>query len=248
MSVELRFLGWDAPATVKVREFLVRLECTELPDLSRYLIVVPTRQADRRLREALAVHCASMSTAVLSLNVRTPPDLVKPKKGAPGVAEPNLEVAAVWTDVLMKADLNRYSGLFPARAPSQDLLWALRTAEMIQDLRGKLADGGYSIAGVCRDFDSVLEEKERWHDLAELETEYLKQLGTLGLQDPCEWMLQNTESDEPPGGAERIVVAGVPDPTPLMVRKRRPATASQQSWRQCRQCRTIHGARAQGAF
>jgi ATP-dependent helicase/nuclease subunit B len=219
MTVERRFLGWDAPVAAKVRDFLVRVECTELPDLSRYLIVVPTRQADRRLREALAVHCASMSTAVLSLNVRTPPDLVKPKKGAPGVAEPNLEVAAVWTDVLMKADLGRYDGLLPAGAPSQDFLWALRTGEMIEGLRSTLADGGYRIADVYHDSGDLLEEKERWHDLAELETAYLERLSALGLKDPCAEMLRHAESDEPPGGAERIVVAGVPDPTPLMVRK-----------------------------
>jgi hypothetical protein len=119
----------------------------------------------------------------------------------------------------MKADLGRYGGLFPARALSQDFLWALRTGEMIEGLRNTLADGGYRITDVYRDFGSLLEEKERWHDLAELETAYLERLSALGLQDPCVEMLQNAESAEPPGGVERIVVACVPDPTPLMVRK-----------------------------
>ena len=218
MSVELRFLGWDAPATTKVREFLLPQELTGPVDLARDLIVVPTRQAGRRLREALALHCSSQKTALLSLRVVTPAFFLRPEDEAGTVAAP-LEVAAVWADVLMKADLGRYGGLFPARAPSQDFLWALRTGEMIEGLRNTLADGGYRIADVYRDFGAVLEEKERWHDLAELETAYLERLSALGLQDPCVWMLQHAESSEPPGGAERIVLAAVPDPTPLMVRK-----------------------------
>ena len=179
---------------------------------------MPTRQAGRRLREALALHCASRKTALLSLRVVTPAFFLRPEDEAGTVAAP-VEVAAVWADVLMKVDLGRYGGLFPARAPSQDFLWALRTGEMIEGLRNTLADGGYRIADVYRDFGAVLEEKERWHDLAELETAYLDRLGALGLQDPCAEMLRHAGSSEPPAGAERIVLAGVPDPTPLMVRK-----------------------------
>ena len=79
MSVELRFLGWDAPATTKVREFLLPQELTGPVDLARDLIVVPTRQAGRRLREALALHCASQKTALLSLRVVTPAFFLRPE-------------------------------------------------------------------------------------------------------------------------------------------------------------------------
>ena len=218
MSVELRLLGWDAPATVKVREFLLPQELTGPVDLAKDLIVVPTRQAGRRLREALALHCASQKTALLSLRVVTPAFFLRPEDESGTVAAP-LEVAAVWADVLMKADLSRYGGLFPASAPFQDFVWALRTGEMIEGLRDTLADGGYRIADVSRDFGSLLEEKERWHDLADLESMYLERLISLGLKDPCVRMLQNAESPEPPRGIERIVVAAVSDPTPLMLQK-----------------------------
>jgi len=218
MSVELRFLGWDAPATTKVRDFLLPQELSGPVDLARDLIVVPTRQAGRRLREALALRCASQKTALLSLRVVTPAFFLRPEDEAGTVAAP-LEVAAVWADVLMKADISRYGGLFPARASSQDFVWALRTGEMIEGLRDTLVDGGYRIGDVYRELGSLLEEKERWHDLADLEMAYLGRLGALGLKDPCVEMLQNAESAEPPMGIERIVVAAVPDPTPLMVRK-----------------------------
>ena len=218
MSVELRFLGWDAPATTKVREFLLPQQLSGPVDLAKDLIVVPTRQAGRRLRESLALHCASQKTALLSLRVVTPAFFLRPDDGADTVAAP-LEVVAVWADILMKADLSQHSGLFPARAPSQDFIWALRTSEMIEGLRDTLADGRYRIADVYKDFGSLLEEEERWHDLADMESMYLERLSALGLKDPCVGMLQNAESTEPPRGIERIVVAAVPDPTPLMVRK-----------------------------
>src|SRR5512137_51030 len=128
MSVELRFLGWDAPATAKVREFLLPQELTGPVDLARDLVVVPTRQAGRRLREALALHCSSRKTALLSLRVVVPSFFLQPEDDA-GVAKP-LEVAVVCAGVLMKADLGRYAGIFPARAPSQNFMCALRTGEI----------------------------------------------------------------------------------------------------------------------
>ncbi len=94
MSVELRFLGWDAPLTTKVREFLLPQDLTGPVDLARDLIVVPTRQAGRRLREALALHCSSQKTALLSLRVVTPSFFLRPEDEAGTVAAP-LEVAAV---------------------------------------------------------------------------------------------------------------------------------------------------------
>lgn len=219
MNPELHFLDWDAPATVKVREFLLPQEISGPVDLGRDLIVVPTRQAGRRLREALARHCSSQGKPLISPpHVVQPPFLLMPENDTGTIARP-LEVAAVWTDILMKADLDRYSGLFPSHTPSQDFLWALRTGEMIEGLRDTLADGGYSITAVHKEFGDILEEIERWYDLAELESIYLECLGTIGLKDPHTEMLRHVKSPEPPKGLERIVVAAVPDPTPLMVQK-----------------------------
>lgn len=216
MSVELRFLGWDSPVTAKVSDFLLAGDPAPPQDPARDLVVVPTTQAGRRLRQALAVRGASMKTAVPQVRVVTPSFfLLHQDEDSPAAA---VEVAAAWADVLLKADLGLYGSLFPARVSSQDLLWALRTGEMIEGLRRTLADGGCRMADVCRDFGALLEEEERWRDLGQLETAYLDRLGRLGLQDPCLQMLQRAETPPPPNGAERIVLAAVPDPTPLMVR------------------------------
>jgi ATP-dependent helicase/nuclease subunit B len=216
MPVERYFLDWDAPVTAKVREFLLPQHLSGPVDLGKDLIVVPTRQAGRRLREALALHCAEQKTALLSPQVVTPPFLLHSSDEPANVANPT-EVAAVWADVLMKADLTEYGGLFPARATEQNFAWAMHTGEMIQRLRDTLVEGGYLIADVVDKFGDVLEETERWRDLAKLEEAYLKQLEKLGRCDPSDIMIKQSQNPKLPEGVERIVIAAVPDPTPLVI-------------------------------
>ena len=77
---------------------------------------------------------------------------------------------------------------------------------------------GISSASVVRDHGSLLEELERWRDMAALETAYLERLGSLGLIDKYQSMISCAENPEVSRGVERIIVAAVPDPTPLAVR------------------------------
>jgi len=216
MPIERHFLGWDAPVTAKVREFLLPSQISGPADLENQLIVVPTRQAGRRLREALAMHCAEQNTALLSPRVVPPTFFLHLTNDSAKMAN-QTEVAAVWADVLMKADLNEYSEFFPARTVDQSFTWALHTGEMIQRLRDTLVDGGYRIADIYNNFGSILEEQERWEDMTKLEAAYLTRLQELGLQDPYEITIQRSEKPELPKGIERIIVAAVPDPMPRML-------------------------------
>src|SRR4030042_1094484 len=178
MPIERYFLGWDAPVVAKVREFLLPQELSGPVDLGKDLIVVPTLQAGRRLRDMLAL----------------------------------------WSPVLTKIDLAEYKGLFPARVAGQDFGWAVATAERIEQLRDELADGGWTLESVFAQMGSILEEPDRWRDLAKLESAYLEQLSKANLQDPSSAMIRRAGSPELPGRVERIVVAAVADPTPLMIK------------------------------
>lgn len=217
MPVERRFLGWDAPLTIKVCEYLLPAEMEGPVDLGNELVVVQTRQAGRRLREALALYCERQCTALLSPRVETS-DFFLRSGDESTVEASRVEVTAVWADILLKADLAEYHGLFPSGAPKQDFSWALHTAEIIQQLRNDLLDGGLSIAGVIKDYAGMLEELERWQDLASLEKAYLSRLQCLGKKDIYETMLVRAENPEIPQEIERVVLAAVSDPTPLMVR------------------------------
>jgi len=216
MPVERVFLGWDAPVTAKAREFLLPQQLSGPVDLEKELIVVPTRQAGRRLREALALYCAKQDAALLSPHVVMPTFFLFSENESADVAN-QTEVAAVWADVLMRVDLSEYSNFLPTRAPERNFTWAMHTGEMMQKLRETLVDGGYRIADVYRDFGNILQELERWRDMAKLEAVYLARLKELGLQDPCELKIKRSERPALPEGIERIIIAAVPDPTPRML-------------------------------
>ncbi|MFP3899002.1 MAG: PD-(D/E)XK nuclease family protein [Dehalococcoidia bacterium] len=217
MTVQRHFLGWDAPVTTRVQQFLLPSQLSGPVDLENQLVVVPTRQADRRLREALALYCADQNTALLSPRVVTPAFFLQSDQQSARVAN-QTEVTAVWIDVLMKADLSQYGHFFPARPADKSFTWAMHTGDLLQRLRDTLADAGQQIADISGEFGSILEEQERWDDMAGLEAAYLGRLEELGLQDPCETMIRRAEDPELPEGIERIVVAAVPDPTPLTIR------------------------------
>ena len=163
MAIERHFLGWDAPVTTKGREFLLPSQITGPVDIEKQLIVVPTRQAGRRLREALALHCAEQNTALLSPRVVTPAFFLHSKHETARVAN-QIEVTAVWAEVLMRADLSQYSEFFPARTAEQSFTWAMHTAGLLQGLRDTLLDGGHRIADILDSFGNILEEQERWED------------------------------------------------------------------------------------
>jgi len=217
MSATRHFLGWDEPVTAKVRGFLLPDPIAGPVDLEGRLIVVPTRQAGRRLREALALLCAERGTALLSAQVVPPSVLFRPHDALPGEASATV-VKAMWAEVLLKLDPALAPGLFPSKLPERDFVWALRTGEMIQELRHALADGGCRLADVAQRCGTALEEPERWRNLVEIEKLFLRRLKDAGLSDPCDLVMARAEHPELAEGVREIVVAAVPDPSLLAIR------------------------------
>ena len=211
MPVERHFLGWNAPVTAKVREFLLPSQFSAPIDLGKELIIVPTLQAGRRLRETLALYCTEQNTALLSPLVVTPTFLLRSDNEPANIAS-QIEMAAVWANILMNLDISNYKGLFPSQTPKRDFTWAIHTGEMIQQLRETLLEGGYLITDVYQKFGEIIEESERWQNLSDLETAYLTRIGELGRSDPYALMINRSQKPELPEGIERIVIAAVPDP------------------------------------
>ena len=216
MSLTRLFLGWEAPAPQKVSDFLLPPGGSGSPDLSDTLVVVPTRQAGRRLRETMALTCAARDVALFDARVETPAFFLQSPTPAVPVAGP-MQVSAAWCTVLLQAKPAAYEALFPAGVETRDFSWALRTGDMFQNLRESLSDGGLTVSTVVDDPPVELEELERWQDLAGLEACYLEQLSGLGLDDPCLAKIAHAANPTIPEGITRIVVAAVPDPTTLML-------------------------------
>jgi len=217
MSLKRHFLGWDAPALVRVREFLVPERPSGPVDLGRDLVVVPTRQAGRRLREALALYCAENDTALLSANVVMPTHFMHVDDGDPSREANSVLARATWVETLLESKHENVACLMPQNGPERDFAWALRSARMLQRLREALADGGFCIRSVPELRGDELEELDRWRSMAELEKEYLARLKEKGFSDPTMRKIERAESPILSDGIERVVVASVPDPSLLMV-------------------------------
>ena len=216
MPVKRYFLGWDGPLRRKVCKYLLPERPTGPVDLSDTLIVVPTRQAGRCLRESLAANCAAGGNTLLSVRAVTPSVLLRMDADTAREASQTL-VAAAWASVLLECPDETLSTFFPAPAGGRDFLWALRTGEMLQQTRHTLSDGCYMISDAAL-LGQELPEPERWDAMARLEALYLEALSELSLEDPLELKIRLARNPTVPAMVTRIVVAAVPDPTPLAIR------------------------------
>jgi len=215
MGIVHHVLDPRRPVVQSVADLLLAGTEEGTPDLSACLVIVPTRQAGRRLREVLALRCADRGTGLLAPLVVPPAFLVPPP--AEGGEMTAVLVDAVWARLLLDLDLAGFRGLFPVDPPEQDFDWALRTGRMLQRLRETLAEGGLAIGSVPERAGDVLEEAERWEDLLRLETLYLERLAHMRREDPCQRMLRSAEAPHVPDGVERVVITPVPDATDGMV-------------------------------
>ena len=218
MPTQRHFIGWDRPVTQTVRDFLIPGAITQSIDLGETLVIVPTRQASRRLREALAAHCAAADAAMLSANMAVPAALFRPEKQADYRETSGIMTQAIWGDVLLSESTGALTALFPSPLANRDAAWAERTGQSIQNLRETLADGGYTIGDVLTQYADELEEPERWQELAEVEQSYLSHVAGLGYKDATIRKIEQASNPIIPEGITRVVVAAVPDPSLLMLR------------------------------
>jgi len=217
MTAKRHFIGWDRHATETVRDFLIPNKISESIDLGETLIVVPTRQASRRLRESMATHCAVSDAALLSAQVCVPNAFFRPEEHTDYRETTGLLTRSIWSNILQNSSASDFSTLFPATI-DRNQVWAERTGDILQNLRETLADGGHTIQSVISDHEEILEEAERWHDLADAEQHYLARVKELGYKDATLRKIEKSENPTIPDGITRIVVASVPDPSLLMIR------------------------------
>ena len=212
-----RFLGWDGVWLPRVAAWLAEGWSSDgALDLSRTLALVPTRQAGRRLREALAEHAAARGAAVFPPRTQTPDTLLGAGSAAAGVAS-RLEATLAWTEVLRAADLDGCRAVFPTEPPARDFAWAWRLAETFSRLQTQLMEGGLDFADVARRVGPDFAEAERWTQLAALEAVQRAKLAAVGRREPHAARRDWADTAAVPAGIERIVVLAVTDPLPLAV-------------------------------
>lgn len=216
MPPRLHFLPWDRPLLPQAVAWLGGEWAGGAPlDLSALLVVVPTRQSGRRLREALAGYAAGFGQAVFPPRVLTPEALFK--STASGQAS-RFESLLCWVAVFREIKLDDFRAVFPVDPPGADFGWALRLAQEFVRLQTALAEGGLRFGDVAVRAGDDFPERERWQQLAELEEIYTAKLAAAGLRDGQADKISFAENPPSLDGIAKIIVLATPDPLPLALR------------------------------
>jgi len=219
MPITRHFLNWDRSILEAAGDFLMAQAGDDLLDLSDWLVIVPTRNAGRRLREVLAHLADEQGKGILPPQVVPPEFLLslisEPRKGHTAKPEESL---LAWTNTLLKAKLRSYGNLFPVEPVAQDFQWAMGTAQGLTELRRTLGESGLEIEDVLNLVRRDLEEMDRWRELARLEKGFKQQLAKQNLIDVQTVRKLQASSPEMPEGISRIAIIGTPDPVPLTLK------------------------------
>ena len=193
------FLGYGSPFLPNLVSHLLQ----DRDSLAESLVVVPTGQSGRLLRETLAAEAG----ALLAPIVTTPGALLHIDD--PSVAPPWLEKLA-WIETLESvdpSDWKNYPGLFPISPATADgsTDWALSLAAELVALRTNLQDRLHNLFSVSRYLSST-PEAARWEDLAKLETLVEGRLDGWGFKSRTARLRDGFRL---PGNHRKIILAGI---------------------------------------
>ncbi len=216
LSPRRHFLPWDRPLLPQAAAWLAGDWRGDGPlDLSAQWVIVPTRQAGRRLREALAEHAAQRGQAVFPPRVLTPEALVTEAAGT-GVA-PRLEALLAWTEVFRGIEPEEFRAVWPVDPPEHSFAWAARLAAQFSHLQATLAEAGLKLADVAPRMGDDFPERERWVQLGELERRQAEKLAEFDLRETQAAKIAVAQRPVGDAAVSRIVLLATPDPLPLAV-------------------------------
>lgn len=205
------FLDWNRPLLAAITQRLLSDVDGNFVDLSDTLVIVPTVQSGRRLREALAL----AGEGLFPPEIATPDGLLQQSPRAETIASETTVVAA-WVSTLQSLDFQQFKTLFPV-VPEQSVAWQQGMARRFAQLRNELGEEGLDFQKVSLITQKSGHEPERWEELARLEQLYLGHLEQRNLRDPKEFRREAAQNFQPPDKIARIILAATPDPQPLIL-------------------------------
>lgn len=210
-------LGWDQPVLAAVAKRLLNPASGDAThDLSNTLVIVPTRESGRRLREALAFLAARDGGGLFPPLVGTPLRLLQSENTV--VATP-LQIQLALTRALLDAPPGTLSRLLPeidgeTPSPTNRFERAFALSDPLCELRNLLAENGLLFGDVAPALGEGFEDAERWDELAALERVYFQRLADIGAVDPIAARRTAAETPSLPEQIRRVVVAACPDVSP----------------------------------
>jgi ATP-dependent helicase/nuclease subunit B len=221
MPLQKIHLDWKRPLLDELTELLLGEYSGGLLDLRDTLIIVPTTNAGRRLRERLARAVGKQGGAVLPGMVITPHGMLSGYIG-PELIAGRVETVAAWIATLRRVRSGDFPVLFPLvgvdkPAEENKLRRITSTAEKFRKLRVDLGEQGLSIQALAAR-DDWNSEPERWRELAGLEQLYLDQLSRRGKIDLSSAQQLVAEQPVLPECVNRVLLLAVPDPLPMALK------------------------------
>ncbi|HWZ94537.1 MAG TPA: PD-(D/E)XK nuclease family protein [Opitutaceae bacterium] len=214
LTARRHFISWDRPLLPQAVAFLAGGWEGDGPlDLSALLVIVPTQQSGRRLREALAGHAAARGQAAFPPRIFEPKLLVAQGLG-PDVAS-RLESLLAWVEVFRSLELEAFRDVFPVDPPARNFSWALCLAQEFARLQALLAEAGLRLADVDEKAGENFCETARWRQLGELERLHAEKLAALGLRDAQAAKITAAKNPPPLANVGKIILLATPDPLPL---------------------------------
>ena len=201
MPAEITSFLFSKPYGTAVVDWLLEKK-EELPE---FLILVPTAESGRRLRQGLAERGALLAPRVATTGTLLQID---------DAAADSVEVLA-WTEALESVkDWENYEAIFPESPASDGPGWGLGLAKAFVELRKSLQENGLMLSEAARRVSTL--EHDRWEQLARLEREVETHLKNWGYESKS---IRLASGDLVlPEGISRVVVAGVLDLPPVLTR------------------------------
>ena len=201
MPAEITSFLFSKPYGTAVVDWLLEKK-EELP---KFLILVPTAESGRRLREGLAERGALLAPRVVTTGALLQIE---------GTAADSVEVLA-WTEALESVeDWENYEAIFPESPASDGPGWGLGLAKAFVELRKSLQENGLTLSEAARRVSAF--EHDRWEQLASLEREVENRLKNWGYESKSTRLASGNL--EFPEGISRVVIAGVLDLPPVLIR------------------------------
>lgn len=187
-------------------------------DLTDTLVIVPTRNAGRKLREALVREAPARGFAgVLTPKILTPEAFIR-ECGPVAPRAPADVARLVFARALASFTPEQLADLFPKPPATRDAKSLAPAAESILRARGALGDAADTpdFAAVAKHPDN--REPARWNDLAAVETRYREMLSKLGYTDADDARAAAVRAPRLPSGLKTLVLAALPDSSPALRR------------------------------
>ena len=215
MPLSQHYLDWNRPLIPQVRERLLsHIDGNQAPiDLSQWILIVPTNQSGRHLLEALADNAITQSKGLLSPKIFTPVQFLE--NGMASFNRANeAHCTSAWIEVFKSCSISEINAIFPQITHLENS-FILSSAQRFFKLKNEIGAEGMSIKKLAEKCQKMDIEAEKWQQMAQLESKYLRVLKEKKLIDP-NYLKQLTAHNYPlDASVSKIIMIATPDPQTL---------------------------------